>query len=215
MMGTGVYDAWKDGRIRLEDIPHKVEDATWGNSWVPRPLYDLLGQSAPVGTYQGWVGGSRIAWSPSMTREQADAWAAQSAYRDPVFHGTVSNEASAGIRESGFDLSRVTNGRAYGDGVYTAVNREEAALYANDDNLLEIRVNVRNVKIANWNEWADIYKEAAELDLETALSMGIEPGEAMPGTITKHLISQGYDALLFTGQEYLIVFDPKNVVVIQ
>jgi hypothetical protein len=30
-------------------------DAAWGDSWTPRPLYDLLGESAPVGSYERWV----------------------------------------------------------------------------------------------------------------------------------------------------------------
>jgi len=55
MMGVGRWQAWKDGRFELDDIPHKVTDPIWGNSWVPRALYDLLGEDAPVGSYAGWL----------------------------------------------------------------------------------------------------------------------------------------------------------------
>jgi SPP1 gp7 family putative phage head morphogenesis protein len=55
MLGTGMYDAWRDGRFELDDIPALHKDATWGNGWTPRPLYDLLGESKPVGSYVGWI----------------------------------------------------------------------------------------------------------------------------------------------------------------
>lgn len=55
ILGSGHYDAWKDGRFALEDLPHKTHDATWGDSWTPRPLYDLLDESKPVGSYVGWL----------------------------------------------------------------------------------------------------------------------------------------------------------------
>ena len=57
MMGTGKYEAWKAGEFKLEDIPHKTTDAVWGDSWTPKPLYELLGEDAPVGTYAEWVAG--------------------------------------------------------------------------------------------------------------------------------------------------------------
>jgi len=29
----------------------------WGDSWTPAPLYELLGEKSPVGSYAGWVSG--------------------------------------------------------------------------------------------------------------------------------------------------------------
>jgi len=55
MMGEGKFEAWKAGEFTLEDIPHKTTDAVWGDSWTPRPLYELLGADAPVGTYAEWA----------------------------------------------------------------------------------------------------------------------------------------------------------------
>jgi SPP1 gp7 family putative phage head morphogenesis protein len=55
MMGQGKWQAWKDGLFSLEDLPHKVEDPVWGPSWVPSPLYKLLGEDAPIGTYEEWM----------------------------------------------------------------------------------------------------------------------------------------------------------------
>lgn len=42
MMGSGMWQAWKDGLFALEDIPKKVESDVWGDSWVPKPLYELI-----------------------------------------------------------------------------------------------------------------------------------------------------------------------------
>jgi hypothetical protein len=46
MMGKGLFGAWKEGQVRLEDIPHRVEDSLLGGAWVPRPLKDLTGRAA-------------------------------------------------------------------------------------------------------------------------------------------------------------------------
>ncbi len=46
MMGKGKYEAWKDGKFQLTDIPKLVTNAVWGNSWVPRSLKDLLESAA-------------------------------------------------------------------------------------------------------------------------------------------------------------------------
>jgi len=55
ILGSGKYDAWKDGKFTLDDIPHKTPSDVWGDSWTPKSLYELLGESAPVGTYQKWL----------------------------------------------------------------------------------------------------------------------------------------------------------------
>ena len=55
IMGTGAYDAWKDGHFALEDIPQVTRNDIWGDSWTDTPLYQLLGADAPIGTYADWV----------------------------------------------------------------------------------------------------------------------------------------------------------------
>jgi len=57
MMGTSKFDAWKDGRFTLDDIPQITHSDLWGDAWTPKPLYVLLGEDAPVGTYAEWVAG--------------------------------------------------------------------------------------------------------------------------------------------------------------
>jgi SPP1 gp7 family putative phage head morphogenesis protein len=55
MMGAGKFDAWQDGKFTLDDIPQLTHSDVWGDSWTPKPLYELLGESAPVGTYADWA----------------------------------------------------------------------------------------------------------------------------------------------------------------
>lgn len=42
MMGPGYYDAWKSGKIDLQDMLQFNPDPVWGNSWTVRPLYRAL-----------------------------------------------------------------------------------------------------------------------------------------------------------------------------
>ena len=57
MMGVGKFNAWKDGEFALEDMPGLTHSDTWGDSWTPKPLYELLGEDAPVGTYAEFLAG--------------------------------------------------------------------------------------------------------------------------------------------------------------
>lgn len=55
ILGAGKWQAWKDGLFDLDDIPRVTHSTVWGDSWTPKPLYKLLGESAPVGSYAEWV----------------------------------------------------------------------------------------------------------------------------------------------------------------
>ena len=41
MMGPGMFEAWQAGEFKLEDIPKRIENETWGDSWVPKSLKEL------------------------------------------------------------------------------------------------------------------------------------------------------------------------------
>ncbi len=42
IMGDQRYELWKDGNVKFADMATKREDATWGNSWGPTPVRDLV-----------------------------------------------------------------------------------------------------------------------------------------------------------------------------
>lgn len=76
MMGTGKWNAWQDGHFELKDLPHQITSSVWGNSWVPAPLYKLLGEPGPVGTYQQWLatpGAEAVSLFSPSTEAQAAA----------------------------------------------------------------------------------------------------------------------------------------------
>jgi len=75
ILGSGKYDAWKDGKFTLDDIPHKTPSDVWGDSWTPKSLYELLGESAPVGSYQDWLSKQEMEIPQFNTIQEIEQWA--------------------------------------------------------------------------------------------------------------------------------------------
>jgi hypothetical protein len=92
--------------------------------------------------------GEEPIWKPDMTRAEADRWTAGSDYPSPVYHVTTV-EAAASIRRHGFQLGRRSGGRAWGDGIYAAVDDATRRFYLDQLGArgvaLELRVRVKRV----------------------------------------------------------------------
>ena len=43
MMGDAKWEAWKEGRFSLEDLPKQMTSDVWGDSWTPKSLEELVG----------------------------------------------------------------------------------------------------------------------------------------------------------------------------
>lgn len=94
----------------------------------------------------------RPPWSPAMPREDAEAFARGSVFTRDVQHTTTASSA-AGIRSSGFDLTRNRFGRVWGHGVYVATDEATSAMYrswittrtTDEAVTLTLKVNVRKV----------------------------------------------------------------------
>jgi hypothetical protein len=163
-----------------------------------------------------------------MTRAEADAWVADSVYPTSVFHVTTI-EAAITIRRRGFDLSRRSDGRAWGDGVYAALDQGTLGHYLRQLGArgvaLELRVNVRRVlslHILNSSRRLPLLQALAQIP--DGLARFIDAGLQAPNRATAftHVVTEaGYDALeiwedRFTpevGGNQLVVFDPRRVVV--
>lgn len=107
---------------------------------------------------------SEVGWSPSMTSEQAETWSSESAMREPLFHGT-SQEGIESIPLEGFDLSRKSNGKFFGNGAYLSESSSIAQTYAESagGDVLTMRVNVHNVvHVKNEINGADVIGSLAE-----------------------------------------------------
>lgn len=85
-------------------------------------------------------------WTPSMSRDDAEAWAKDSVIQDSFYHGT-SGEASRSISQEGFRLDKFKTGKIFGESVYLTENQGVAAEFADKKNpeVLETKINVKKV----------------------------------------------------------------------
>jgi hypothetical protein len=173
-------------------------------------------------------------WKPVMTSDEADAWIAKTRSTSSgseigtFWHGT-SLKAEKSIEENGFDPTlRATTGRMYGDGVYLAKEQGTAAGFARDEEfmdpkkggaLMEVRVNLHNVASPEATRdivarsWKDEPRASPEaISAGWASASQTEP-RLDPALVQKLATEEGYDGIS-TGSS-LVVFDPKNIVVIK
>ena len=152
-------------------------------------------------------------WRASMTREEADAWAADSVYKESLYHGT-SSDGMMQIPQEGFDLDRIATGRAYGSGVYTGTTYNTAAGFTSPNNVLELKANVQNPFIHPGTSFEKVEKDAmnwySSLPNDKQLA-----GQYYGNVSTFYLQNLGYDSISIPDFKYFIVFDPKDITVVQ
>jgi SPP1 gp7 family putative phage head morphogenesis protein len=235
ILGAGRFDAWKDGKFDLDEVVRVTPNATWGGSIGVRPLNELLsGRFTPsvrgvTAVPVKEAGPPPVEWQPSMSREQAERWVSNSAYKDDVYHVTkgVANERS--IAANGFDLSKRNFGRMWGDGVYVGTDDETAELYRSwtgpGARKLTIKTNVENpfrFVISNPQlDDVDIISQALNIPRREAQSMWESRIGSKSEELTRLLSNAGYDALEIVesfesaaGGNQIVIFDPRKVTVI-
>ncbi len=164
-----------------------------------------------------------------MTIEEAEEWAAAFGLLPPVYHVTTTG-AAVGIQRSGFDLGKRAGGRAWGDGVYAAIDA------ATRDHYLQqlgrhgvassLRVNVRRFLAIRISSRSRLSPQFQALGLiPGGIGRYIEIGMILrdpAASMTRVFVEAGYDAVeiretqmtLLVGGNQLVVFDPRRVVVI-
>lgn len=164
-----------------------------------------------------------------MTAEEAEEWAADSAYPAIVYHVTTT-EAAAAIRQHGFDLRRRAGGRAWGNGVYAATDQATRDYYLTQLGhygvVLSLRIRVRRLLSIHINPRARI---SPHRQLLAAIPGGvgrfIELGLSLPdreAVLTRVVVEAGYDAVeirerrftLVVGSNQLVAFDARSIVVV-
>jgi hypothetical protein len=174
-------------------------------------------------------GDEHPAWKPFMTRTEAERWAAETAYPTVVYHVTTRGAAAA-IRREGFDLGQRAGGRAWGNGVYAAIDAATRDHYlaqlGRHGVALELRIRVGRVLSIRIDPLACLSPQHQLLvAIPGGLGRFIELGLVMPNreTVLTRVISEaGYDALeiresrftLTVGGNQIIVFDTRSIAVI-
>lgn len=154
----------------------------------------------------------RPAWKPTMARTAADMWAVDSVEKRAFYHGTLSDRVKkikkAGFKDS-FIASHTGNAGFLGKGHYFSVHERYAKQYGE---LLETRVNIKNPKLF---KNTDAYvRWLEENKIPNPVFMVGDPIE-IPETIAKVLKKQGYDSVMMANGTELVVFDAKNIVVVE
>jgi hypothetical protein len=171
------------------------------------------GQWAVAGKAARKAAGLQPDWKPSMTRAEVELWAEDSVYKEDLYHGT-DTEAAAAIKSGGFDLSIYKNGRVFGNGVYLSTEEKMARQYGvlTGGETLTAKINVQDVLVIDSDDtFNDIWFNAQTFAFENE-------GMSQTEKLTEYMWDEmGVDAVKVIGrpQDYLVVFDPKNIVVIK
>lgn len=156
----------------------------------------------------------QIKWKPTMSLEDAKAWASRSVFHGEFLHGTT-EQSGASIRSEGFKLDNEVYGRLNGNGVYLTQNDRTVQMYANGD-ILKAMVDVRDPIELNSIFTDPRYFDATDWVEENLPDLNKVQQAAE--TINEYLRITGHDAVVkMRGDiiEELIIPDPKKIVVIE
>jgi hypothetical protein len=145
-------------------------------------------------------------WKPMMSKAEASAYTRDSYYSDRDFyHGTDADNLAGLISEGARLESNSVN--SYGDGFYLAFSKQTGIDYANQADrpaLVSVKVRVQKPK-----------KFADSIDFEGFLQENDIPADDFQSkTVTKLLISLGFDAVEIGGNRILvIIFDRRQIAI--
>jgi len=155
-------------------------------------------------------------WEPSMTLAEAEEYTKNSYYSGRMLYHGTNPAGAASIANIGVNPARSIKG-FLGEGFYLTNQEERAKDFSTDENrnprqgpILRIMLNVKNPRVyPGLQEFVD---EVNNYGQETGLQ---EP--ELTVRYTEYLRSQGYDAIMTTPEimQYYLVFDPKQVVVVE
>jgi hypothetical protein len=147
-----------------------------------------------------------INWKPLMSKAEAEEYTRDSYYSSRDFYHGTDADNLAGLTSVGARLeSESVN--SYGDGFYLAFSKQTGIDYANQADrpaLVSAKVRVRQPK-----------KFADSIDFESFLGENDIPSDDFQSkTVTKLLISQGFDAVEIGGNRILvIIFDRRQIAI--
>jgi len=144
-------------------------------------------------------------WAPTMSREEADIWAADSEIQQVLYHGTKPERAER-IVADGFSRASIAsnsgNAGMLGRGFYFSNDPAESANYGSK--ILNARIKVKNVLFES--EFLALARK------EGLLKLFAEDMLNGPTRAAEIIQAAGYDAVQFQAQ--FVVFSPENIVVV-
>lgn len=166
------------------------------------------------------------AWKASMTPEEADAWAKDSAIQIPLYHGTGTTERGAtlspeqlrdrirDIEASGFKITAIApkkgigSGNSQGPGIYLTSDRAFAERYGT---VLETRVNVKTPWRGSADDWRKQYAAIQREAKAAGVFKTMTPNERIAWWAKKN----GYDAIEGRLWKQWVILDPKDITVVK
>lgn len=166
--------------------------------------------------------GELKSWKPLMSDDEADTWCGNSFVKDELYRGTATKEFQNKERTDGCHIA-LAGHAAFGDGVYLTNSKEETKVYGQFRN--DCRINIKNPLDMGEDWGAANVSGMSEIGKDIFKFSGLGKDEEwkfmgdMGKYVTKYCKEKGYDAVILDvikekGIKYFIVFDPKNVVVV-
>lgn len=178
----------------------------------------------------------RQAWNPSMSLKSAEVFSKDSKVGTTLFHGTTEVRKES-IMSRGFILESNKNGRMWGDGVYLSYQSDQATEWArltmlrdwsklkSKQSVLNVKTNVKNPLIINSGsgfpkKWTEQFIEARGRGYSGkrgTFYTDLAKREGYDSIIIKMptRINESYDDwLVRTGGDQIVVFNVKNVVIV-
>jgi hypothetical protein len=148
MMSKVAFEAYQKGEVTLQDFVGIKRSRVWGETRYERSFKDALKAAQKQGT-KTTVPTPK--WKPSMSRRAAERWARDSVWQEDVFHVTDASNV-AGLQAQGFDVTRRTFGRAWGNGIYVGTDEATRQMYEQWTRMLKgkpqaltLKINVKSV----------------------------------------------------------------------
>lgn len=159
-----------------------------------------------------------------MSREEAEAWAADSAYKDDAYI-FLSDRRRDDILKNGFDYSKgIHDVQEAGPYIYTTTNPADATTGVNTANRLTTKVNARRVLEADSNTGFKRALRAEDPELYE-IWQDTDPFDNTtrdPTPLHNALRERGFDAILLKNQggagdksPWLLVLDPDRIKIVQ
>jgi hypothetical protein len=154
ILGKEGGSLFRSGDVLLSDFERVTRSSVWGDSvgdggvaWAKRQASkrSMAARFAERKAAAEQKAMQAPAWKPSMTRAEAERWAADSALKQPYYHMTDGVNVPS-LVEQGFNLQYRSFGRVWGDGVYASNSDEALSIYTREGSeQLTLRVNAQNV----------------------------------------------------------------------